>query len=78
MTYKGVVFRFGAKGFGFIQMDDTQKQIYFHITDVVGRLILQAGNQVEFQIQKTDKGDRAILVTLISSPDRLDRKTVRS
>lgn len=77
MTLKGVVLRFGSRGYGYIQPDGSRESLFFHINDVVGRKILQTGDRVEFQIQQGKPLNRAILVTWVASPDRLDRQAVR-
>lgn len=74
MIQKGVVVRFGSRGFGWIQVEASRESVFFHVTDVVGQQILQAGDRVQFQVQDGNKGRRAILVRLLSAPDRLDRK----
>lgn len=69
MTHTGVVLRFGNKGYGWIQLEGTRTPLFFHVNDVVGRKIVTAGDRVEFQIQPNGpKGDRALLVTLLSEP----------
>jgi cold shock CspA family protein len=72
----GVVLRFGSRGFGFILEPETRAQYFVHIEDVIGRKTLQTGDKVRFQVGQPRPGSRtlpAILVELVSSPDRLDR-----
>lgn len=49
------------KGFGFIIVDDTEEQIYFHATGV-GRdkRILKQGDKVTFEMSETEKGPSAV------------------
>lgn len=77
-TKQGVVVRFGARGFGFIVEPETRTQYFVHVEDVVGRKELHAGDRVVFQAgqQRAGKETRAILVELVSSPDRVDRKGI--
>jgi CspA family cold shock protein len=52
------------KGYGFIQHDHG-KDLFVHESDIRGRgvRILHQGQVVEFGVQKTDKGPKAINVT---------------
>jgi cold shock CspA family protein len=77
MKIDGVVTRFGSRGFGYILDPQTRIQYWFHIQDVIGRLTLQTGDKVHFEIGQPKPGTRttpAILVELVESPDRIDRK----
>lgn len=49
------------KGFGFIIVDDSEEQIYFHATGV-GRdkRILKQGDKVTFEMSETEKGPVAV------------------
>lgn len=62
----GTVLHFGRKGFGYIECDDTQRSIYFHITDVPGLAVLHQGERVRFTITQAAKGPRAVNVTRIT------------
>ncbi|MGA8367134.1 MAG: cold shock domain-containing protein [Candidatus Acidiferrales bacterium] len=77
----GVVVRFGSRGFGFVLDPETKEQYFVHIEDVIGRKTLRTGDTVKFQVGIAKPGSRtlpAILVELISSPDRVDRKEQES
>jgi CspA family cold shock protein len=52
-----------SKGFGFIQKDDGE-EIFVHHTSIVadGYKTLTEGAKVEFQVEKTEKGPRAVSV----------------
>ncbi|HOP62640.1 MAG TPA: cold shock domain-containing protein [Spirochaetota bacterium] len=54
------------KGYGFISATDG-KDYFVHHTSIVGEgfRTLKEGAQVEFDIEKTDRGPRAVQVTLI-------------
>jgi cold shock CspA family protein len=69
----GVITRFGNKGFGFLTEPATQREYFVHIGDVVGRLTLMAGQEVEFEeepIARPGKPPRAVLVRLLlRTPD---------
>ena len=49
------------KGFGFITADDTSKDIFVHYSAVQGDgyKTLTQGQDVEFELVKSDKGDQA-------------------
>ena len=54
------------KGFGFIKREDEQKDLYFHWSKTLDDFYyLKAGDIVEFEIEKTDKGLQAVDVTSI-------------
>lgn len=59
---KGVVKWFdNAKGYGFIQVDGTERDIFVHYSSIegAGYRSLQEGAQVEFTLQEGDKGPQA-------------------
>ncbi|MDR9411206.1 MAG: cold shock domain-containing protein [Haloquadratum sp.] len=45
-------------GYGFIESDDSEEDIFFHMEDVGGP-DLEEGQEVEFEIEAADKGPRA-------------------
>lgn len=53
------------KGFGFIVGDDGIER-YFHVTDIIGAELPQAGDIVRFEHSEGKKGPRATFVTIIS------------
>lgn len=54
------------KGYGFISATDG-KDYFVHHSSIIGEgfRTLKEGAQVEFNIEKTDRGPRAVQVTLI-------------
>ena len=52
----------GSKGYGFITSEDDGKDIFVHSSAVknAGFKYLQEGDQLTFEIEKTDKGSSAI------------------
>ena len=45
------------KGFGFIERDDKEKDVFVHISEVKAAGIkLQEGNKVEFELADDDRG----------------------
>lgn len=64
VTIKGIVEFFNAeKGFGFIRCHNGKK-VFVHFSDVttVGHELLQVGEEVRFEVAKTEKGPRAMRV----------------
>jgi len=49
-------------GYGFIETDDSDDDVFFHMEDVGGP-DLEEGQEVEFEIEQADKGPRATNVT---------------
>jgi len=47
-----------TKGYGFIRTEDSDEDVFFHMEDVGGP-DLEEGEEVEFDIEQTDKGPRA-------------------
>jgi len=47
-----------TKGYGFIETDESDEDVFFHMEDVGGP-DLEEGQEVEFDIKQTDKGPRA-------------------
>jgi len=63
---KGVVKRWlGLKGYGFIESDDGT-EIFVHNSEIQGKSSLAEGEKVEFEIQSSPKGPRAVNVKAIS------------
>lgn len=58
------------KGYGFIEYDD--KDIFVHSSEIknMGKPVLYKGDNVNFNIIKTDKGEKAIDVVLIKIINR--------
>jgi CspA family cold shock protein len=56
------------KGFGFIIPDDGGKDLFVHFSAIQsnGYKTLQEGQKVEYEVEKTDKGDKAVNVKVIS------------
>jgi CspA family cold shock protein len=45
-------------GYGFIETDDADEDVFFHMEDIGGP-DLEEGQEVEFDIEQADKGPRA-------------------
>ncbi|MGB9770338.1 MULTISPECIES: cold-shock protein [Caldisericum] len=66
--FKGTVKWFNAqKGFGFIVPDDGSKDLFVHYSSIKanGFRSLKEGDKVEYEVEKTDKGAKAVNVTII-------------
>ncbi|MDZ7850846.1 MAG: cold-shock protein [Halodesulfurarchaeum sp.] len=50
------------KGYGFIESDESEEDVFFHMEDVGGP-DLEEGQEVEFEIEQADKGPRATNLT---------------
>ena len=57
-----VAFFHERKGYGFIETDEADEDVFFHMEDVGGP-DLEEGQEVEFDIREADKGPRAENVT---------------
>ena len=53
------------QGFGFIKVDDSRKDIFCHSRDIKNCYDLDKGDKVEFEIEKTSKGPRAVNVKIV-------------
>jgi len=60
---KGVVKRwFAYRGYGFITPDDEAEDVFVHISAVQGGRELREGETVEFEVERTFKGPKAVSV----------------
>ncbi len=53
------------RGYGFIETDDIDKDVFVHYTGLKDRRSLVAGEKVRFDIEETEKGPKAINVEVI-------------
>lgn len=54
-----------GRGYGFIQPDEGEKDIFVHYSDIEGESELKEGQRVEFEVEDTYRGPRAVKVSLI-------------
>jgi CspA family cold shock protein len=57
-----VAFFHDRKGYGFIETEEADDDVFFHMEDVGGP-DLEEGQEVEFEIEEAEKGPRAVNVT---------------
>jgi CspA family cold shock protein len=62
MAQGTVDFFHDRKGYGFIETDDADDDVFFHMEDIGGP-DLEEGQELEFDIEQADKGPRATNVT---------------
>jgi CspA family cold shock protein len=63
---KGTVKRWlMGRGYGFIEPDEGGSDVFVHHSEIGGLTELREGQKVEFEVQSTYKGPRAINVKLI-------------
>ena len=53
-----VEFFHDRKGYGFIESDELDEDVFFHMEDVGGP-DLEEGQEVEFEVEQADEGPRA-------------------
>ncbi|MGB9694904.1 MAG: transcription antiterminator/RNA stability regulator CspE [Caldisericaceae bacterium] len=55
------------KGFGFIVPDNGSKDLFVHYSAIKsdGYKSLKEGQKVEFEVEQSDKGEKAVNVTII-------------
>ncbi len=64
---KGTVKRWMTRGgYGFIAPESGGEDVFVHNSDIQGRSSLREGEKVEFEIQSTYRGPKAVNVKLVS------------
>lgn len=64
---EGTVKWFDAeKGYGFISPKNGEKDVFLHVSDLheSGYMEIEQGDVVEFETETTDKGTRAVNITI--------------
>jgi CspA family cold shock protein len=54
------------RGYGFISSEDQGGDVFVHSSNIEGKSFLTEGEEVEFEIENSDKGPRAIKVKSIT------------
>jgi len=66
---QGTIARVMEKGFGFIAIEGREKDLFFHMNEIVDGLdfdSLKEGDAVEFEIVDGEKGENAVNVRLVA------------
>ncbi len=65
---KGKIVRwFNYRGFGFIDIEGQEKDVFVHTSDVKGWSNPEIGDVVEFDIRDSYKGPRAVNVEIVNA-----------
>jgi cold shock protein len=64
---EGIIKKLTDKGFGFITPEGDEKDLFFHSNDVNGTEFsdLNEGDNVTFEKESSEKGPRAVNVTVV-------------
>ena len=63
---KGKIARwFGFRGYGFIDVEGQEKDLFVHTSDIKSGSIPEVGDEVEFEVSESDKGPRAVNVEIV-------------
>jgi cold shock CspA family protein len=66
MRVQGTVTNFSAnKRWGWVLPDGTRKSVFIHSSDVADRLTLRENDRIEFEIEATPRGDKAVRAVLL-------------
>jgi len=66
---EGIIKKLNEKGFGFISLEGEEKDLFFHRSDLVDADFddLHEGDKVTFEKEDSEKGPKAVNVTLIAA-----------
>ena len=65
---KGTVKRWlDQKGYGFIKPEEGEDEIFIHYSEVKNSYDLKEGQEVEFEVETTDKGPRAVNLNVVET-----------
>ena len=62
---EGIVKRWLDRGYGFIEVEGQDDQVFVHYTSLDGVSELVEGQKVEFEVEDSPKGPRALNVKLV-------------
>ena len=54
-----------GRGFGFIEVDDSDDDVFVHHSELQGTYSLMSGQKVEFEVEDSPKGPRATNVNVV-------------
>ena len=63
-----------VKGYGFIEPDNGEKDVFVHYSAILGEGYrnLEEGQRVEFSIEETGKGPQAVQVMAVGTPEKAE------
>jgi CspA family cold shock protein len=65
---KGTITRWlNGRGYGFIEPEEGDEDIFLHLSEVEDAYLIEEGKEVEFQVQDTYKGQRAINAKIVEN-----------
>lgn len=62
---EGIVKRWLDRGYGFIGVEGKDDDVFVHHTELEGSFELREGQKVEFDIEDSPKGPRAVKVKIV-------------
>ena len=62
---EGIVKRWLDRGFGFIKVEGQDDEVFVHHTSLGGESELREGQKVEFEVEDSPKGPRAVNVKVV-------------
>jgi CspA family cold shock protein len=62
---EGIVKRWLDRGYGFIGVEDNDEDVFVHQSELDGVYELRTGQKVEFDIESSPRGPRAVNVKII-------------
>lgn len=64
---KGTVIRWlDRRGYGFIEPENGGEDVFVHHSEIEGVYDLRKGQKVEFEVERTPKGPRAVNVKIVA------------
>ena len=62
---EGIVKRWLDRGYGFIDVEGSDDDVFVHYSNLDGVFELRAGQKVEFDLEDSPKGPRAVNVKIV-------------
>ncbi len=62
---EGIVKRWLDRGYGFIEVEGEEDDIFVHNSSIQGAFELREGQKVEFEVEDSPKGPRAVNVKVV-------------
>lgn len=60
-----VTFFHDQNGYGFIETDEMDDDVYFNVEDQEAGFEVEEGDEVEFEKEEADRGPKALNITLV-------------